>query len=224
MDSGVTRDGDFYAIEQHPAETAKPPLGEAPSIHPSAIVRRSRLGPWTAVGARTTMMETTFGAYSYVVDDGHIVGAEIGKFVSIAAGVRINPGNHPTWRATQHHFTYRAASYDMGEDDDAFFAWRRRHPVAIGHDVWIGHGAIVLPGRRVGDGAVVGAGAVVAADVAPYAIVAGVPARTIKTRASADVAAALQRLAWWDWPRDRLIAVLPDLRALDAAAFVAKYG
>ena len=30
----------------------------------------------------------------------------IGKFCSIAQGARINPGNHATWRAAQHHFTY----------------------------------------------------------------------------------------------------------------------
>lgn len=52
----------------------------------------------------------------------------------------------------------------------------------IGNDVWIGHGAIVLPGRSIGDGAVVAAGAVVTKDVAPYAIVAGTPARPIRRR------------------------------------------
>jgi acetyltransferase-like isoleucine patch superfamily enzyme len=54
--------------------------------------------------------------------------------------------------------------------------------VAIGDDVWIGANAVVTPGVRVGTGAVVGAGAVVTADVAPYTIVAGVPARPIGDR------------------------------------------
>ena len=55
-------------------------------------------------------------------------------------------------------------------------------PVAIGHDVWIGGGAIILPGVTIGDDAVVGAGAVVTRDVAVGCIVAGNPARVIRSR------------------------------------------
>jgi len=54
----------------------------------------------------------------------------------------------------------------------------RADAVHIGPDVWIGYGAIVLTGVTIGRGAIVAAGAVVTHDVAPYAIVAGVPART----------------------------------------------
>lgn len=55
-------------------------------------------------------------------------------------------------------------------------------PIAIGHDVWIGMGAIILPGITVGNGAIISAGAVVTSDVAPGAIVSGVPARIMKSR------------------------------------------
>jgi acetyltransferase-like isoleucine patch superfamily enzyme len=54
--------------------------------------------------------------------------------------------------------------------------------VRIGDDVWIGSGVTILDGVTIGDGAVVGAGSVVNRDVAPWAVVAGVPARPIKTR------------------------------------------
>lgn len=57
-------------------------------------------------------------------------------------------------------------------------------PLAIGSDVWIGFGAIVLSGLRIGRGAVVAAGSVVTRDVAPYAVVAGVPARAVGMRFS----------------------------------------
>ncbi len=53
-------------------------------------------------------------------------------------------------------------------------------PVRLGDDVWVGSGAILLPGITVGDGAIVAAGAVVTKDVAPYTIVGGNPARSIK--------------------------------------------
>ena len=93
----------------------------------------------------------------------------------------------------------------------------------VGHDVWIGHGAIVLPGRTVCTGAVVAAGAVVTKDVDPYVIVAGNPARVIRPRFPAAVAARLQRLAWWDWDHARLRAALPDFRTLSVEEFLEKY-
>ncbi len=55
-------------------------------------------------------------------------------------------------------------------------------PVVIGDHVWIGARALICPGVTIGEGAVVGAGAVVTRDVAPYAIVAGNPARVIGQR------------------------------------------
>lgn len=53
--------------------------------------------------------------------------------------------------------------------------------VTIGHSVWVGGGAIILPGVTIGEGAVIAAGAVVTKDVPAYAVVAGNPAKVIKT-------------------------------------------
>ena len=200
------------------------PLGETPTIDPTATVRDCRLGRYTEVGARSVVVETEMGDYSYVVNDSDIIYSVIGKFCSIAAHVRINPGNHPMWRASQAHFTYRSSRYwPDATDDESFFAWRRAHPVTIGHDVWIGHGAIVLPGRSVGTGAVIAAGAVVTRDVEAYAIVAGIPARPVKQRFPADIAARLLALAWWDWDHGRLRDALAEFRNLAVDAFLEKY-
>jgi phosphonate metabolism protein (transferase hexapeptide repeat family) len=217
---------DLHYIERHAPENTppQPPLSEQPSIHPWADVRKSSLGPWTAVGPRTDVHETTMGAYSYVVNDSDLIYSEVGKFCSIAAHVRINPGNHPTWRASQHHFQYRAANYRLGEDEAEFFSWRRQHRVTIGHDVWIGHGAIILAGVTIGTGSIVGAGAVVSKDVEPYTIVGGVPAKPIRKRFAPEIADALQALAWWDWPHEKIEETLDDIRALTAESFVQKYG
>jgi hypothetical protein len=95
--------------------------------------------------------------------------------------------------------------------------------VTLGHDIWIGHGVTLLVGVSIGTGAVVGAGAVVSRDVAPYSIVAGVPARPIRERFPAAIAARLQALAWWDWPHDKLRAALPDFRKLSVEAFLEKH-
>jgi phosphonate metabolism protein (transferase hexapeptide repeat family) len=203
---------------------ARKMLSVEPLVHPSAEVKASTLGRYTDVGARTRLHEVELGDYSYVVNDSDIAYAGIGKFCSIAAMTRINPGNHPMHRASQAHFTYRASAYFAGEDDEQeLFAWRRAHRVTIGHDVWIGHGAIVLPGRRIGDGAVIAAGAVVTKDVAPYAIVAGNPARLIRPRFPQEIAARLQALAWWNWPHDQLRAALRDFRVLSAEAFLDRH-
>lgn len=199
-------------------------LTEAPTIDPTARVRDCQLGAWTAVGARTTIAESVMGDYSYVVNDASIIYSCIGKFCSIAAQTRLNPGNHPMWRAALHHFSYRSVSYQLGEEDDLeFFAWRREHQVVLGDDVWIGHGAIVLPGVTIGTGGVVGAGAVVRHDVAPFSIVAGVPANPIRWRFEEPVREALLEIAWWNWPREALRAALADFRQLSAEQFVEKY-
>src|SRR5882672_8683579 len=144
-------------------------LSVEPTIDATAKLHDTRLGAFCEVGARTILHDVAMDDYSYVVNDSDIAYCGIGKFCSIAAMTRINPGNHPMQRASQAHFTYRASAYFPGEEDEhEFFAWRRAHRVAIGNDVWIGHGAIVLPGRSIGTGAVVAAGAIVTEDVPAY--------------------------------------------------------
>lgn len=198
----------MHRIDHIPASLGQyhsQPLGERPSIHPTAVLIDCRVGAWTEIGPHTHMAETSFGDYSYCAGDNQIIYAEVGKFCSIASHVRINPGNHPMHRVTQHHMTYRRARYGFADRDDAdFFAWRRAHRCVVGHDTWLGHGAIILPGVTIGIGAVVGAGAVVTKDVAPYTIVAGVPAQPIGQRFPPELAARLLRIAWWEWDRTTL--------------------
>ncbi len=207
-----------------PKHLRRKPLGAKPLIHDSAVVRQSTFGKFCKVGARTTIIESTFGDYSYAVNDAEIVYATIGKFVSIGPLVGLNPANHPLDRTSQSHFTYKSWQYFGDIDDEAeLFEGRRGARVTIGHDAWIGRAAIVLPGRSVGIGAVVGAGAVVTKDVAPYTIAAGNPARMIRPRFAPDIAARLLALAWWDWSHRDLRRALNDFRALSVDAFLDKY-
>ena len=94
---------------------------DGPWIHPDAKVLDSTFGVWTEVGARCSVVETSMDDYSYVVSDSQIIYANIGKFANIASQVRINPGNHPIWRASLHHFMYRANDYSLGEPEEEFF-------------------------------------------------------------------------------------------------------
>ena len=140
---------------------SKSDLSESPTIHDGAQINDCELGAWTEVGKGTIMKSSQMGDYSYITRNCHVVWTTIGKFCSIANSTRINPGNHPTWRAVQHHSVYRSEAYGMGPDDKEFFEWRKDHWVTIGHDVWIGHGVTVTAGVTIGTGAVIGAGAVV---------------------------------------------------------------
>jgi acetyltransferase-like isoleucine patch superfamily enzyme len=53
--------------------------------------------------------------------------------------------------------------------------------IVIKRNAWIGAGATILPGVTVGENAIVAAGAVVSRDVPPNTVVAGVPAKVVKS-------------------------------------------
>jgi phosphonate metabolism protein (transferase hexapeptide repeat family) len=198
---------------------------DVPLIHAGAEIVASTFGRYVEIGAGSRISHSEIGDYSYCDRLADIANATVGKFANIAALVRIGPTDHPMTTASLHHFLYRSDDYwDDAGPDDGFFARRRARRAVIGHDTWIGHGAIVRPEVTVGDGAIVAAGAVVTRDVAPYTIVAGVPARPLRRRFPERVAERLLALAWWDWSHERLRAALEDFRTLPAEAFLEKHG
>lgn len=200
------------------------PTGSDPKIHSTADLKSCRLGRHVTIGERVVLREVTVGDYSYFERHGEGIYASIGKFCSIAANVRINALEHPMERVTTHKVTYRPNEYFKFHGVDQQFRDRRRaRQVAIGHDVWIGHGAVIMPGVSVGTGAVVGANAVVTKDVAPYQVVAGVPARPIRMRFPPDVVQRLMVLAWWDWPAETLASAISDMQVLDIETFLNKW-
>lgn len=195
-----------------------------PVIHPDCEVVNTTFGAFCELGRGSRVQNSEFLDYSYTDRATDIANATIGKFANIASYTRIGPTDHPLHTASLHHFLYRSADYwDDAEFDEDFFAHRASRRARIGHDTWLGHNCIVKPEVTVGDGAVVASGAVVTRDVAPYAIVAGVPAKVIRHRQPPGIAERMIALAWWDWDHDRLRAALPDFRALSAEAFLEKY-
>lgn len=90
-------------------------------------------------------------------------GLVIGDNVNISAEAALYTGGH-----------------EIDSPDFAFYS----KPVCIGNRVWIGTRAMIMPGVTIGEGAVILPGAVVVKDVAPYAIVGGMPAVQIGKRSS----------------------------------------
>ncbi len=198
---------------------------DAPFIHPDCEIADSSFGAFVEIGQGSRIRGTEFRDYAYCDRLADIANTTVGKFANIAALTRIGPTDHPMDHASLHHFLYRSSYYwEDAQDDPAFFAARAARRTLLGPDCWIGHGAIVRPEVTVGAGAVVAAGAVVTRDVAPYMIVAGVPAVPLRARFAPAVADRLLALAWWDWPHDRLRRALDDFRAMMAEAFLERYG
>lgn len=196
-----------------------------PHVQEGCLIAGSRFGAWCEVGAMSRILNSEFQDYAYCDRMSDIANTTVGKFANIAAMTRIGPTDHPWQNASLHHFLYRSESYwDDVDDDAAFFARRESRRTVIGPDTWLGHGAIVKPDVTIGAGSIVASGAVVTRDVAPYMIVAGVPATPLRARFPSAVADRMLALAWWDWDHDALRAALDDFRALSAEAFLEKYG
>ena len=201
-----------------------PRLGPDPFIHPDCEITGSSFGDYVEIGRGSRLNNAVFGDYSYCDRYADIANARIGKFANIAAFSRIGPTDHPMAQASLHHFLYRSDDYwEDAERDEAFFDHRQARLAHIGHDTWIGHNAVIKPEVTIGHGAIIAAGAVVTKDVAPYTIVAGLPATPIRKRFDTPIADRLLELAWWDWPHEVLRERLPDFRSLPIEAFLEKY-
>lgn len=206
------------------ATLAEPKITKAPVIHATARVRDSVIGAYVEIHEFARIRDSSVGDYSYLQEHVSLLNADLGRFCAIAAMTRMGAPNHPYQRVSQHRFTYTPEYYwPELQRDHEFFADRGADRVRLGNDVWCGHGATLLPGVDVGHGAVIAAGAVVTRDVAPYTIVAGVPARILKPRFPAEIAERLIQIGWWDWSGERLVAALADFRALPVEAFVEKH-
>jgi chloramphenicol O-acetyltransferase type B len=122
----------------------------------------------------------------------------IGKFCSIAEGVRFVFGGHRTDFVST--FPFKAVCFGEAPHTDAL----SKGNIEVGHDVWLGRNSMILSGVKIGNGAIVAAGAVVTKDVAPYSMVGGVPAKYIKMRFDPDQIAALEAIQWWNWPLEKI--------------------
>lgn len=146
-------------------------------------------------------------------------GAQLGLRCSIMPGMLhlgryayLGPGSQVSCDTVIGDLTMCAAEvHFVGDDhgiDDVTLPMRLAAPskrlqrTIVEADVWIGQRATVRAGVRIGRGAVIGAGAVVTKDVAPYSVVAGVPARQVRVRFTHAQQTAYERLLYGAEPSD----------------------
>ena len=147
----------------------------------------------------------------------------IGKFCALARGAKfiMNGANHKLTGFSTYPFGIFGQGWEAAIPAPGDLP--SRGDTVVGNDVWIGYDALVMPGVQIGNGAIVAARAVVVKDVPAYAVVGGNPAKILKFRFPPETIAALEQIAWWNWPVENITRhlkaiVSADLAALQAAA------
>lgn len=154
-------------------------IGKDAEIHAN-----SSIGSYTLVNNNTVVYSNT----------------SIGKFCSIARFVEIGVASHPIDFLSTSSFQYNSVLFKHPNNTFKRNIKYDGHPqTIIGNDVWIGAKSIIQSGVKIGHGAIVGALSYVNKDIEPYTIVAGSPARPIKTRFSEEIIQQLLNLNWWDF-------------------------
>lgn len=148
---------------------------------------------------------------------------EVGAFSSFACGATVVV-NHPLDAISTHPFLYWDVPNTGGYFPDVPHRpeIRRIKKSRIGNDVWLGQNVIITNGANIGNGVIAAAGAVITKDVPDYAVVAGVPARVIRYRFSPEQIKALNKIAWWDWPDEKIREYYDDFFA-DVDVFIKKH-
>lgn len=155
--------------------------------------------------------------YHFLPDDKLI----IGRFCALARGAKfiMNGANHKLDGFSTYPFPIFGHGWERIMPAPG--KWPQRGDTIVGNDVWIGYDALIMPGVHIGNGAIIGTRAMVTKDVPAYAVMGGNPARVRKMRFDAATIAELERIAWWDWPADKITRNLEAITGADIAALKA---
>jgi len=174
-----------------------------------------------SIGDDCILYNLKLGSYSYISFRVSAMNTEIGKFCSVAQGVGINLGMHPsnTFVSSSPVFFSIVKQCGVTFSDKSYF--REIGSNKIGNDVWIGANTIIMGDITIGDGAIIGAGSIVTRDIPPYSISVGVPAKVIKYRFTPEEIDFLLQFKWWDRESDWLKNNYKDFH--DIKLFMSKY-
>lgn len=162
-----------------------------------------KLGELTKLHPPYSLANVIIGRGTYVSSNSKISHTTIGKFCSIGPNLLSGWGIHPIEGISTSPYFYSKAKQN-GETivDENLIVERKQ--IVIGNDVFIGANVTILDGVKIGDGAVIGAGAVVSKNIPDYAIAVGVPIRIKKYRFSSEKIEKFKKIAWWDFPKEKL--------------------
>lgn len=197
-------------------------------IERGSVLRVARMEAYARVCQNSRVCQSCLGFGSSIGPDSFIYFTSIGRYTMLGPDVKVILGQHPTRTIASTHPAFYSSRGQMGFTyvDETIFEEERfakkPYRVVIGNDVWIGAYTRIMEGVTIGDGAIVAAGALVTKDVPPYAIVGGVPAKTIRYRFDEDTIAGLLKLKWWDKEEDWLRAHARDFR--DTSILLGKAG
>lgn len=142
----------------------------------------------------------------------------IGKFCALVRGVKfiMNGAHHKSAGISTYPFQIFGHGWErvMPRPQDLPY----KGDTVVGNDVWIGYDSLIMPGVKIGNGAIIASRSVVVSDVPPYTVVVGNPAKLLKRRFPPDAVAALERIAWWDWPIEKVSKHLAVIVSADVAA------
>ena len=144
------------------------------------------------------LANSQLGLFSYIQSNSIVAYSKIGRYCSIGPYTIIAGGEHPVNFPSTHPVFFSAYTLwpELGMPNDKIT--EEHKTVNIGHDVWIGAQCYIRDGVTIGTGSVIAAGSVVVDDIAPYSIVAGVPAKVIRLRFSEQLVAKLVSSKWWE--------------------------
>ncbi|MFA6486575.1 MAG: Vat family streptogramin A O-acetyltransferase [Candidatus Magasanikbacteria bacterium] len=128
----------------------------------------------------------------------------IGKFCAIATGVKfiMNGANHKISGFSTFPFSIFGNGWEKVLPKTGDLPYKG--DTVVGNDVWIGYESLIMPGIKIGEGAIIASRSVVTANVPPYTVVGGNPAKEIRKRFSEDIIVRLLKIAWWDWPKEKI--------------------
>lgn len=152
----------------------------------------------------SSVIDSDIGRGTYIRSGCLFKNSKIGRYCSIAPGVKVVYGEHPTSTFVAIHpvfYKKRSIAGLAFEHESGFEEYKKTKNgfyCEIGNDVWLGTDVKVMSGVTIGNGAIIAAGSIVTKDIPDYAVVAGVPGKVIKYRFSQENIEKLLESQWWD--------------------------